>query len=164
MKAGAGYFPVDPGYPSARKQFMLDDVRPPVVVATVEAVDTMPGLPGVELLSLDDPQVRALVDRDDVDPRAGRLRPPHPDDPMYLVFTSGSTGKPKGAVGTHRSMAARLDWQLRHYPPRTDDVRLAQASITFLEGGMEMLAGLAAGATMILADDAEHRDPEALGS
>ena len=29
---------------------------------------------------------------------------------------------------------------------------------------MEMLAGLAAGATMILADDAEHRDPEALGA
>ncbi|WP_297825170.1 non-ribosomal peptide synthetase, partial [Mycobacterium sp.] len=91
------------------------------------------------------------------------LRLPHPDDPMYLVFTSGSTGTPKGAVGTHRSMAARLDWQLRNYPPRTEDVRLAQASITFLEGGMEMLAGLAAGATMVLADDAEHRDPEALG-
>ena len=99
----------------------------------------------------------------DVDPRAEEPALPHPDDPMYLVFTSGSTGKPKGALGTHRSMAARLDWQLRHYPPRTDDVRLAQASITFLEGGMEMLAGLAAGATMILADDAEHRDPEALG-
>ncbi|OBH50227.1 non-ribosomal peptide synthetase [Mycobacterium mantenii] len=161
MKAGAGYFPIDPGYPAARKQFMLDDVRPPVVVATAEAVDTMPQVPGVELISLDDPEVRALIDSDDVDPQS--LRPPHPDDPMYLVFTSGSTGKPKGAVGTHRSMAARLDWQLRHYPPRTDDIRLAQASITFLEGGMEMLAGLAAGATMILADDAEHRDPEALG-
>lgn len=163
MKAGAGYFPIDPGYPLARKQFMLDDVAPPVVVATVEATDTMPQVPGVELISLDDPQVRALMNSDDVDPRARNARPPHPDDPMYLVFTSGSTGTPKGAVGTHRSMAARLDWQLRHYPPRTDDVRLAQASITFLEGGMEMLAGLAAGATMILADDAEHRDPEALG-
>ncbi|OBH54023.1 non-ribosomal peptide synthetase [Mycobacterium colombiense] len=163
MKAGAGYFPIDPGYPLARKQFMLDDVQPPVVVATVEAVDTMPQVPGVELISLDDPRVRALVDSDDVDPLSREARLPHPDDPMYLVFTSGSTGKPKGAVGTHRSMAARLDWQLRHYPPRTDDVRLAQASITFLEGGMEMLAGLAAGATMILADDAEHRDPEALG-
>ncbi|BCZ23729.1 non-ribosomal peptide synthetase [Mycobacterium senriense] len=163
MKAGAGYFPIDPGYPLARKQFMLDDVQPPVVVATVEAVGTMPQVPGVELISLDDPQVRALVDSEDVDPVSRQVRLPHPDDPMYLVFTSGSTGKPKGAVGTHRSMAARLDWQLRHYPPRTDDVRLAQASITFLEGGMEMLAGLAAGATMILADDAEHRDPEALG-
>ena len=95
---------------------------------------------------------------------ANELPAPHPDDPMYLVFTSGSTGKPKGAVGTHRSMSARLDWQLRHYPPCANDIRLAQASITFLEGGMEMLAGLAAGATMILADDAEHRDAEALGA
>jgi mycobactin peptide synthetase MbtE len=36
--------------------------------------------------------------------------------------------------------------------------------MTFLEGGMELLAGLAAGATMIVADDAEHRDPEALAA
>ena len=83
---------------------------------------------------------------------------------MYLVFTSGSTGKPKGAVGTQRAMAARLDWQLRHYPPKAEDIRLSQASMTFLEGGMELLAGLATGATMILADDAEHRDAEALAA
>ncbi len=161
MKAGGGYFPIDPGYPRARKQFMLDDVQPPVVLATADAADTMPEVPGVTVISLDDPHVRAAIENLDGD----RPEPPtpHPDDPMYLVFTSGSTGTPKGALGTHRSMAARLDWQLRHYPPRADDVRLAQASITFLEGGMEMLAGLAAGATMILADDAEHRDPEALG-
>jgi mycobactin peptide synthetase MbtE len=162
MKAGAGYFPIDPGYPPARKQFMLDDVTPPVVLTTVEARE-MPELPGVELVSLDDPQVHARLDKG-ADVEAKEFAPPHPDDPMYLVFTSGSTGKPKGAVGTHRSMAARLDWQLRRYPPRSNDIRLAQASITFLEGGMEMLAGLAAGATMILADDAEIRDPEALGA
>jgi mycobactin peptide synthetase MbtE len=83
---------------------------------------------------------------------------------MYLVFTSGSTGKPKGTVGTQRAMAARLDWQLRHYPPKAEDIRLSQASMTFLEGGMELLAGLAAGATMILADDAEHRDAEVLAA
>lgn len=160
MKAGGGYFPIDPGYPLARKQFMLDDVRPPVVVATAEAAATVPEVAGVAVLSLDDPQVRAAVENGEVDRR--ELPLPHPEHPMFLVFTSGSTGTPKGALGTHRSMAARLDWQLRHYPPRTDDVRLAQASITFLEGGMEMLAGLAAGATMILADDTEHRDPEAL--
>ncbi|MEZ0350501.1 amino acid adenylation domain-containing protein [Mycobacterium sp. pR1184] len=161
MKAGGGYFPIDPGYPLARKQFMLDDVVPPVVLATSEAVDSTPEVAGVEVISLDDPQVRTVLEN-------GTARPdlpvPHPDDPMYLVFTSGSTGKPKGTVGTHRSMSARLDWQLRHYPPCANDIRLAQASITFLEGGMEMLAGLAAGATMILADDAEHRDAEALAA
>ncbi len=165
MKVGAAYFPIDPGYPMARKQFMLDDVEPRVVVATAEAVDAMPETPGVKLLSLDDPEVRAAVEGPDIlGPQPQTLPGPHPDDPMFLVFTSGSTGKPKGAVGTHRSMAARLNWQLRHYPQRADDIRLAQASITFLEGAMEMLAGLAAGATMILADDAEHRDPEALGA
>jgi mycobactin peptide synthetase MbtE len=148
----------------ARKQFMLSDVRPPVVVSTVEAVDTVPEEYAGAILSLDDATVRAAVDGAAGATHA-RLRPPHPDDPMYLVFTSGSTGKPKGAVGTQRAMAARLDWQLRNYPPRTDDdIRLSQASMTFLEGGMELLAGLAAGATMILADDAEHRDAEALAA
>ena len=163
MKAGAAYFPIDPGYPLARKQFMLDDVEPPG-----RGGDGRSGRHHAAK-SWPPPSFRWTT------PRCGprwnsrtlsrqpTLPLPHPDDPMYLVFTSGSTGKPKGAVGTHRSMAARLDWQLRHYPPRADDIRLAQASITFLEGGMEMLAGLAAGATMILADDAEHRDPEALG-
>jgi mycobactin peptide synthetase MbtE len=164
MKAGGGYFPIDPGYPLARKQFMLDDVTPPVLLATSEAVDSTPEVPGVTVISLDDPQVRAVVEDSDAADQANELPALHPDDPMYLVFTSGSTGKPKGAVGTHRSMSARLDWQLRHYPPCANDIRLAQASITFLEGGMEMLAGLAAGATMILADDAEHRDAEALGA
>jgi mycobactin peptide synthetase MbtE len=162
MKAGGGYFPIDPGYPLARKQFMLDDVAPPVLLATADAVDSTPEVPGVTVISLDDPQVRAVLDK--TDSPIPELPAPHPDDPMYLVFTSGSTGKPKGAVGTHRSMSARLDWQLRHYPPCANDIRLAQASITFLEGGMEMLAGLAAGAVMILADDAEHRDAEALGA
>ncbi|HXY66184.1 MAG TPA: amino acid adenylation domain-containing protein, partial [Mycobacterium sp.] len=58
MKAGAAYFPIDPGYPPARKQFMLDDVEPGVVVATAEAVDALPQAPGFQLLSLDDPEVR----------------------------------------------------------------------------------------------------------
>jgi mycobactin peptide synthetase MbtE len=164
VKAGAAYFPIDPNYPLARKQLMLEDVQPTVVVATVEAVDTMPEGYAGTVLSFDDAAVRATVDSSDGAAHS-ELRPPHPDDAMYLVFTSGSTGKPKGAVGTQRAMAARLDWQLRSYPPRTaDDVRLSQASMTFLEGGMELLAGLAAGATMILADEAEHRDAEALAA
>ncbi|WP_242660844.1 non-ribosomal peptide synthetase [Mycobacterium alsense] len=164
MKAGAGFFPLDPGYPLARKQFMLDDVDPRVVVVTADAADTMPERPGMALVSLDDPDVRAALITEP--PQSGERPLPkaHPDDPMYLVFTSGSTGEPKGVLGTHRAMTTRLNWQVRHYPVAGDDIRLAQASWTFLEGCMETLGGLAAGATTILADDAEHRDPEALAS
>ncbi|MBO0864853.1 MAG: amino acid adenylation domain-containing protein, partial [Mycobacterium sp.] len=166
MKAGAGFFPLDPGYPLARKQLMLDDVEPRVVVVTPEAMDTMPEKPGVTFISLDDPTVQEALNAagSPSRPLASPLRKAHPDDPMYLVFTSGSTGTPKGVLGTHRAMTTRLNWQVWHYPVPGNDIRLAQASWTFLEGCMETLAGLAAGATTILADDAEHRDPEALAS
>ncbi|WP_425437521.1 amino acid adenylation domain-containing protein [Mycobacterium szulgai] len=165
MKAGAGFFPLDPGYPLARKQLMLDDVRPQVVVVTGDAVGTMPDSPGVTFISLDEPKVQEALDV----PAASSHQLPaaHPDDPMYLVFTSGSTGTPKGVLGTHRAMTSRLNWQVWNYPVAgtdTEDIRLAQASWTFLEGCMETLGGLAAGATTILADDAEHRDPEALAA
>lgn len=159
MKAGAGFFPLDPGYPEARKRLLLADVAPTVVVVTAEAGATMPATDGATVISMDDPEVRAELDR--TDPVAP-LAPPHPDDPMYLMFTSGSTGKPKGVVGTHRAMSTRLSWQLAHYPLSGNDIRLAQAPMTFLEGCIETLAGLAAGATLIVADDAEHRDVEAL--
>ncbi len=159
MKAGAGFFPLDPSYPAARKQFMLDDVAPTVVVVTAEAGASMPPADGVTLLSMDDPVIRAELDT--ADPVAP-LPLPHPDDPMYLMFTSGSTGKPKGVVGTHRAMSTRLTWQLKHYPVPGQDIRLAQAPMTFLEGCIETLAGLAAGATLIVADDAEHRDAQAI--
>lgn len=159
MKAGAGFFPLDPTYPAARKQFMLDDVRPAVVVVTAEAGASMPPADGVTVISTDDPMIRAELES--ADP-VGPLPLPRPDDPMYLMFTSGSTGKPKGVVGTHRAMSTRLTWQLKHYPVPGDDIRLAQAPMTFLEGCIETLAGLAAGATLIVADDAEHRDAEAI--
>lgn len=159
MKAGAGFFPIDPGYPAARKQLLLDDVEPTVVVVTSDAAATMPPTDGVELISTDDPAIRAELD---TDAPSVPLPTPHPDDPMYLMFTSGSTGKPKGVVGTHRAMSTRLAWQLRHYPVFGNDTRLAQAPMTFLEGCIETLAGLAAGATLIFADDVEHRDAEAL--
>jgi mycobactin peptide synthetase MbtE len=160
MKAGAGFFPLDPGYPSARKQLMLDDVAPHVVVVTAEALEDMPESPGVSLISLDDPAVQHAMEASESHP----LAPSHPEDPMYLVFTSGSTGTPKGVLGTQRTMTSRLNWQVWNYPLRGNDIRLAQASWMFLEGCMETLAGLAAGATTILADDAEHRDAEALAS
>lgn len=167
MKAGAGYVPLDPSYPRQRLEFMIDDVfvddtAPRVIVADDSTRAQLPDVAGVTLLSLDDPDVQTALAEG---PTGAELPRPHPDDPMYLVFTSGSTGVPKGVLGTHRSMSARLNWQLAHYPVADSaygDIRLAQSSMTFLEGGMELLAGLAAGATMILADDTEFRDPEAL--
>ncbi|MGV0624793.1 amino acid adenylation domain-containing protein [Mycolicibacter minnesotensis] len=163
MKAGAGFFPLDPSYPRQRLEFMIEDVFDPgaakVILVSSTTSEQIPATDGVTLLCLDDADIQAELAKDAT---GVELPTPQPEDPMYLVFTSGSTGVPKGVLGTHRSMSARLNWQIANYPVPGEDIRLAQSSMTFLEGGMEMLAGLAAGATMILADDNEFRDPEAL--
>ncbi|MEU6776075.1 non-ribosomal peptide synthase/polyketide synthase [Streptomyces sp. NPDC046759] len=42
LKSGAGYLPVDPGYPAERIRFMLADARPALVVATRETAAALP--------------------------------------------------------------------------------------------------------------------------
>jgi non-ribosomal peptide synthetase component F len=52
LKSGAGYLPVDPGYPADRVRFMLDDAAPALVVAARETVDALPD--GCDALILED--------------------------------------------------------------------------------------------------------------
>ncbi|GAA3433284.1 non-ribosomal peptide synthetase [Kutzneria kofuensis] len=77
LKSGAGYVPVDPGYPTERIDFILGDVSPVCVVSSA----TAEGFP------TDDPSVAV-----------------QPDDCAYVIYTSGSTGRPKGVVVPHRSL------------------------------------------------------------
>ncbi|MEV7080379.1 non-ribosomal peptide synthase/polyketide synthase [Streptomyces sp. NPDC093516] len=43
LKSGAGYLPVDPGYPAERIRFMLADAGPALVLATRETAHALPG-------------------------------------------------------------------------------------------------------------------------
>ncbi|MFB4300559.1 non-ribosomal peptide synthase/polyketide synthase [Actinomadura sp. NTSP31] len=87
LKSGAGYVPIDPGYPAERIAFMLDDARPLCVITP----DTFAELPGT-----DPGEVTAAV-------RCGALLPGHP---AYVIYTSGSTGRPKGVTVTHRGLVS----------------------------------------------------------
>ncbi|NKZ05444.1 non-ribosomal peptide synthetase [Actinomadura latina] len=132
LKTGAAYLPVDLSYPPARVEAMLDAVRPLLV------------------LGRDEPPRDA--------PR--RVRPdPHPDHPSYVVFTSGSTGTPKAVAGTQRALANRLAWGADLAAP---GVRVAKSSPAFIDGTTELLGGLAAGDTVVIADAATAADAVAL--
>ncbi|MGD0559704.1 MAG: amino acid adenylation domain-containing protein [Streptosporangiaceae bacterium] len=90
LKAGAAYLPVDPGYPAARIEFMLNDARPAAVV-TDRALAA--GLPGTPVLT------------PDAVGTAATLRPVRAGQLAYVMYTSGSTGTPKGVGVTHRGLA-----------------------------------------------------------
>ncbi|TDD29944.1 amino acid adenylation domain-containing protein [Actinomadura sp. KC06] len=133
LKTGAAYLPIDLSYPPARVEAMLDAVRPLLV------------------LGRDEPPP-------DAPPRA---RPElHPDHPSYVIFTSGSTGTPKAVAGTQRALANRLAWGVDLAP--TGGVRVAKSSPAFIDGTTELLGGLAAGDTVVIADDATATDAVAL--
>ncbi|MEV6835684.1 non-ribosomal peptide synthase/polyketide synthase [Streptomyces sp. NPDC051133] len=162
LKSGAGYLPVDPGYPAERIRYMLADARPALVVATRE---TAPALPAEcsPLILEDCEDCEDCVDSADcADPGAGlasagsdpadadltdadRIRPLAPGHPAYVIYTSGSTGRPKGVVITHRSVAALAAWARERFGAGRLAHVIASTSLNFDVSVFELLCPLLAG-------------------
>jgi len=80
LKSGAAYVYLDPAYPVARREVMVTDCKPLLILKSVpDGTRADPGDCGVDLTSA-----------------------------AYLIYTSGSTGAPKGTIEVHRSLTARL--------------------------------------------------------
>lgn len=95
LTAGAAYLPLDPTYPSARRQLMVEDAEPDLLVTDGDAPD------GCDVV-----RARTLLD-DEV-----RIAPaiasglPRDRDLAYVMYTSGSTGRPKGVAVHHAAVAS----------------------------------------------------------
>ncbi|MDO4760461.1 MAG: amino acid adenylation domain-containing protein [Corynebacterium sp.] len=169
MDLGAAYLPLDLRLPEQHLHQIIDDANPDVIVGHERANTIVGGLSATTtpLINLSDPDVAAALAA--ANPTgAVRLRDvvdaplPEATDPAYIVYTSGSTGRPKGVVGPQRALAARVSWQPVDYPVSDPDVRLAQGALSFLDGVIEVIAGVLAGAQLVMADDAQMVDVEAI--
>ncbi|SFJ56881.1 amino acid adenylation domain-containing protein [Streptosporangium canum] len=108
-KAGAGYVPVDPGYPAERVAYMLADSAAAVVLTQRHLTGALPAA-GATVLAVDDPGEWTGQ------PAAGSSPEAAPENVAYVIYTSGSTGTPKGVVVEHGSVAAYLAWAGTAYP------------------------------------------------
>ncbi|MBL1257684.1 non-ribosomal peptide synthetase/type I polyketide synthase [Methylocystis sp. Sn-Cys] len=138
MKAGAIYVPLDESYPKDRIAHMLAEAK-----VALEVSEPL----GPE------------VAKETAEPLAPAVGP---SDPAYIVFTSGSTGRPKGVVISHGAAAEYAQTLGRELDVRPSDAWLHTASIAFSSSMRQILAPLAAGARIIVADNDERRDPFAL--
>uniref|UniRef100_UPI000DDA7C18 non-ribosomal peptide synthase/polyketide synthase n=1 Tax=Streptomyces triticisoli TaxID=2182797 RepID=UPI000DDA7C18 len=151
LKSGAGYLPVDPGYPAERIRFMLADAAPALVVATRETAHALPD--DCEPLLLEDAELsEADADASDLTD-ADRTRPLAPSHPAYVIYTSGSTGRPKGVVVTHRSVAALAAWTKETFGPRGLAHVVASTSLNFDVSVFELLCPLLAGGSVEVVAD-----------
>jgi amino acid adenylation domain-containing protein len=129
LARGHGYVPLNPTFPAARNQAMLERAGCGAVIVDSAAVSEVEAL----VDGIDRELLLVLPDEDDAH-CAGRWAPhrvlgaPHledgahlepaqvsPSDPAYLLFTSGSTGTPKGVAVTHANVRSFLDAVAQRY-------------------------------------------------
>ncbi|MBK7862438.1 MAG: amino acid adenylation domain-containing protein [Archangiaceae bacterium] len=140
LKSGAGYVPLDPGYPTERLAFMVEDA-------------------GIEVLLTEGKVARELkleakhsVLVEDVPASAGRVAPSaHPEDVCYVIFTSGSTGKPKGVLVPHRAVVNLLESVKRTPGLSADDTVLGVTTLSFDIAVSEVILPLTVGARIVVA-------------
>ncbi|WP_251015735.1 non-ribosomal peptide synthetase [Streptomyces sp. ISL-99] len=152
MKAGAGYLPLDPGYPAERLTAMLADSAPVLLLTTEELAGRLPRAEGLDVLLVDEAVTAAEraalpgTDLGDTDRRA----PLRVTNPAYVIFTSGSTGRPKGVVVSHAGIGALAANQSAHYGVLPESRVLQCASPSFDVSVAEFCLALLSGACLVV--------------
>ncbi|NWC11126.1 non-ribosomal peptide synthetase [Pseudomonas agarici] len=100
LKSGAGYVPLDPGYPAERLAYMLGDSQPLAVLVTPATREVLGPL---AITQLD-------IAQGEGGPRHNPCVPgAHAARLAYVIYTSGSTGQPKGVMVEHRNVTRLFD-------------------------------------------------------
>lgn len=159
LKAGAGYVPLDPAFPTERLAYMAADAGLTMLVTTSEHAQRF-DLRGRPVLQLDVDAKRLEASPSG---RLGRdAGSASPEDPAYVIYTSGSTGRPKGVVVPHRSVSNFLA-SMRSQPGLSEHDRLlAVTTLSFDIAVLELLLPLSVGAEVVLADRETAGDGNAL--
>lgn len=157
LRAGATYVPMDPNYPPARLEHMLNASGAGLLL-TQKSLHSR--LPGASLPRLD--VVDFFTKSADARPSETAL----PDVPLsssaYIIFTSGSTGVPKGVEIPHGGLTNLLCSMQERPGIDSADILLAITSVCFDIAGLEFFLPLIAGARIEIASAAEAADPQLL--
>ncbi|MFB7470331.1 amino acid adenylation domain-containing protein [Kitasatospora sp. NPDC056184] len=137
---GAGYLPLDPGYPAERLAFVLADSGAALLLADRE--------PAPEVAAAA-PAVLRLPAAGDAPAPAGTA----PGRLAYVLYTSGSTGRPKGVEIGHRALVNLLAAFADRLGSGPRDVWLGLTSLSFDISALELLLPLTTGGRLVLAPD-----------
>jgi amino acid adenylation domain-containing protein len=159
LKAGAGYVPLDPQFPTERLAYMAADAGLAMLLTTREYAPRF-DLRGRPMLLFDehaDQLAAAPITRIETDAESAL-----PEDPAYVIYTSGSTGRPKGVIVPHRAIANFLTSMQREPGLSASDRLLAITTLSFDIAVLELLLPLSVGAQIVMADRETAGDGTAL--
>lgn len=153
MKAGAAYVPLDPMFPPARIEQIVEETNVPVMITLSGHLDALPKS-RAQAIALDDESAGL-----ESEPMVA-LPAIKSDARAYVIFTSGSTGRPKGVEVCHGSVVNLLTDTAVRLDMKPEDRLLAVTTLSFDIAVLEMLLPLVSGGTVVIA----HRDDVADGA
>nr|WP_234939741.1 non-ribosomal peptide synthetase [Sinorhizobium kostiense] len=154
LKAGGAYLPLDPAYPCARLNQVLDDAAPRLLLCDAAGraalgAEAITNVTAVDLNAAS--PVSARLPASDPDPRDLGLAPSHL---AYIIYTSGSTGTPKGVMVEHRGMTNYLSWARETYAPISSSV--VSSSLAFDATVNSLFAPLVSGGHALLTKEGDE--------
>lgn len=145
LKAGGAYIPLDPTYPQARLQFMLEDAQISLLVTQQQWLKRF-AQPKLSIVCLDRDGKSIAQQR-----RYNPISHATAKNLAYVIYTSGSTGQPKGVLIEHQSLYYLAQAQRQIFNPQPNDRILQFASLSFDASIFEIIMALQVGATLYLA-------------
>lgn len=144
---GLSYIPLDPLLPERRLEDIFNQAEPQLVIAD-RTFDSTSCLSPTELKK----QSKG----------AGPVVDCHPNSLAYTIFTSGSTGRPKGVQIDRSALNYFLQAIQDAVNISAEDRLLAVTTIGFDIAVLELFLPLVHGATLVLANEQQSKDSQAL--
>jgi amino acid adenylation domain-containing protein len=154
-RAGCGYVPLDPGYPTARIQMILEDSKSSLVLTTSSLLKQLPW--SERTLCLDELELEIRRQ-----PTTPPPLDPAPEDTAYVIFTSGSTGRPKGVQIPQGAFENFIRAMQKEPGFTSEDCILALTTVSFDISGLELFLPLATGGRLAMATSEQAVDPRQL--
>jgi len=153
LKSGSAYLPLDPAYPQERLQFMLEDARAPLLLASEGLLGRLPALPelGTRVVAIDRDWPEIAGESGESGESGGSLGAAgaSADNLAYVVYTSGSTGRPKGVAVPHQAVV-RLVKNTNFARLAADEIFLQFAPISFDASTLEIWGPLLNGGRLVI--------------
>jgi amino acid adenylation domain-containing protein len=144
LKAGAGYVPLDPEYPSDRLNYMLEDANLQYLISQDIYVDRLSDVE--HTLLIDD-----LLSNSDKSTNETPELTISGESVCYVIYTSGSTGKPKGVMVPHSSVSNFLQSMVQTPGITGSDTLLAVTTLSFDIAVLELYLPIISGAKVVIA-------------
>lgn len=142
LKAGLAYVPIDSSYPKERINYIIEDSKAALVIASKQT-EALLNIANNRLLIYAE---NKLENAPNENPN-GTISP---ENLAYIIYTSGSTGKPKGVLLQHKGLINTITAQRKDFKVDAQSRIMQFASFSFDASVCEIFLALLNGAQLHL--------------